>query len=75
MAQPFVHTVYVDGHWQNTVEGEDSPMAGAYDSKDEAVAAGRAEAQRRRTEHVIHRQDGRLDERSSYGNDPRHRRG
>jgi hypothetical protein len=70
MAQQFVHTVHVDGRWQNTVEGESSPMPGTYDTREEAVAAGRTEAQRRGTDHVIHRKDGRLDERNSYGDDP-----
>ncbi len=70
MAQQFVHTVHVDGRWQNTIEGESSPMPDSYDTKKEAVAAGRAEAQRRGTEHVIHRKDGTLGERNSYGNDP-----
>ena len=41
-----------------------------YDTKEEAVQAGREEARRRQTEHVIHDADGSIAERSSYGSDP-----
>jgi hypothetical protein len=75
MAQRFVHTIFAEGRWQNTFEGETSQVYELYDTKADAVAAGRAEAQRRKTEHLIHRKDGSVEERNSYGNDPRHRRG
>jgi hypothetical protein len=48
---------------------------GTHDTKAAAVAAGRDEARRRRTEHVIHNEDGTIGERNSYGNDPRDRPG
>lgn len=50
-------------------------VGGPYRTKEEAVAAGRSEAQRRTTEHVIHLEDGSIGERNSYGNDPVHRPG
>jgi hypothetical protein len=75
MAAGFVHTVHVDGHWENTIEGQDGMVGGPYRTKEEAVAAGRGEAQRRETEHVIHLEDGSIGERSSYGGDPAHRPG
>jgi hypothetical protein len=74
MATGYVHTVYKDGEWVNSVEG-DGDVGQAYATKDAAVAAGRAEAQSRTTEHVIHNQDGTISERHSYGNDPAHRPG
>jgi hypothetical protein len=39
------------------------------------VSVGRTEARRRETEHVIHREDGSIEDRNSYGNDPVHRPG
>ena len=44
MAEGFVHTVRVDAHWENTLEGQDGMLGGPYETKSEAVAAGRAEA-------------------------------
>ena len=59
MADGFVHTVHADGAWRNSIEG-DAPLAGAYETKADAVEAGRAEAQRRQTEHLIHNEDGSI---------------
>jgi hypothetical protein len=75
VAEGFVHTVFVDGRWKNTIEGQEGVPPGAYQSKAEAVAVGRGEAERRETEHVIHRADGSIEERNSYGSDPAHRPG
>ena len=75
MAEGFVHTLNVEGRWQNEIEEEDESRVETYETKQEAVAAGRAEAQRRHTEHLIHRADGSIEDRNSYGNDPRHRPG
>ena len=75
MAEGFVHTLSIEGRWQNEVEGDSQGRLDTYETKDQAVAAGRAEAQRRHTEHVIHRADGSIEDRNSYGNDPRHRPG
>ena len=44
-------------------------------SEAEALEAGRTEARRRTTEHVIHNEDGVIRERHSYGNDPADRPG
>jgi len=74
MADGFVHTVHADGTWRNGIEG-DAPLAGAYETKAEAVEAGRAEARSRQTEHLIHNEDGSIAERNSYGNDPADRLG
>jgi hypothetical protein len=74
MADGFVHTVHADGSWRNSVENA-APLPGTYDTKAEAVEAGRAEARRRKTEHLIHNEDGSISERNSYGGDPAHRPG
>lgn len=70
-----MHTLNIEGRWQNEIEGGNGLPVAMYDTKAEAVDAGRAEAQRRHTEHVIHRADGSIEDRSSYGNDPSHRPG
>ena len=43
--------------------------------KGAAVAAGRADAILRQTEHVIHNQDGSFGERDSYGSAPQRSKG
>ena len=70
MAKGFVHTVHKGDTWLNELE-EGGELPGRYATKEEAVAAGRNRAKSDKTEHVIHRQDGSFEERSSYGNDPR----
>jgi hypothetical protein len=74
MAEGFVHTVHADGKWRNTLEGSDA-LPGTYETKTAAVEAGREEARRRKTEHVIHNEDGTIGERNSYGADPADRPG
>jgi hypothetical protein len=74
MAKGYVHTVHKDGEWVNQIE--DSVVeSGGFDTKTEAIEAGREEARRRFTEHVIHNEDGTIGERNSYGNDPAFRAG
>ncbi len=65
-----VHTVpNGDNGWINEVDG--TQVGGVHGTKDQAVAAGRDEARRRRTEHHVHNLDGTIAEKNSYGNDPR----
>lgn len=68
MARGWIHTVHKNGQWVNEEEG--GGTLSRHTTKDAAVAAGRDEARRRRTEHVIHRMDGTIEERNSYGSDP-----
>jgi hypothetical protein len=71
----FVHTVYRDGRWVSSLEGDQAPLPDFFETREDAVDDGRAEARRRETEHVIHNQDGSIAERNSYGKDPISRRG
>jgi uncharacterized protein DUF2188 len=57
MAEGFIHTVNKNGIWVNTVEGGD-PFGATFDSKREAVTAGRDLAKANSREHVIHNEDG-----------------
>lgn len=64
-----VHTVpNADGKgWVNKQGGE---VISRHRTKENAVDRGRSEAQRGRTEHAIHKRDGTISEKNSYGNDP-----
>jgi len=64
-----VHTVYVNGRWVNALEGQDRALLGTFDTKEEAIEAGRQEASRRGTEHLIHNEDLTIEERDSYRGD------
>jgi len=69
-----VHTVPLPKgfRWANEVDGR---VLSRHAEKDAAVEAGREIARRLRVEHSIHRQDGEITEKNSYGNDPRSVRG
>ena len=69
-----VHTVHKNGTWLNEIEGgKELPLR--FVTKEGAEAAGRREAVQRKTEHLIHKKDGTIGERNSYGNDPASRPG
>ena len=64
-----VHTVPAasGAGWWNKVSGR---VASKHRLKVVAVAAGREIARGLRVEHTIHREDGQIAEKNSYGNDP-----
>jgi hypothetical protein len=64
-----VATFHEDGWWYNRIEG--GKALGRHDTREEAVTAGRAEATRRKVEHIVHNRDGTIGERNSDGDDPR----
>ena len=70
MATPAIHTVPASGRWENKRAGEDDALS-QHETKQEAVEAGRAQAMSDKAEHIIHKEDGRIGERNSYGSDPR----
>lgn len=63
-----VHTVpgKVPG-WVNEMAGS---VLSRHRTREEAIAAGRRYAIRMRVEHTIHKTDGVIAEKNSYGNDP-----
>ena len=65
-----VGTFHQDGSWHNRIEGSND-LLGSYPTREEAVAAGRDEARRRKVEHLVHNLDGSIGERNTYGHDPR----
>jgi hypothetical protein len=72
MAAGFVHTVYKNNTWLNEIEGG-KELPPRFVTKEGAQAAGRREAIERETEHLVHKKDGTISERNSYGNGPARR--
>lgn len=68
--KPAIHTVPHGDGWANRREGA-ARVSKVCPTKAAAQAAGRETARRERTEHIIHKKDGEIGSRSSYGNDPR----
>ena len=63
-----VHTVPARGAgWTNKVSGGDRAV---HATKKQAVLAGRVIARLLEVEHTIHRRDGVISAKNSYGNDP-----
>jgi len=60
-----VHTVRSEDGWRDSLEGA-APLTGVA-RREEAVAAGRAQAQSFQTERGIRGEDGTIVERRSYG--------
>ncbi len=66
-----VHVTYRKEEHEWAVKTEKSSRAaGLYDTKEEALAAGREIAQNQKSELVIHRRDGTIQDKDSFGNDP-----
>ena len=62
------------GGWQNKI-ADSSRAAHLHSTKEAAADKGRSMARSRKVEHIIQDQQGRIQERNSYGNDPARRRG
>lgn len=64
-----VHTVKnSDGKgWVNKVAGE---VLSKHRTQEKAIESGRAIARKAQSEHLIHRTDGRIRARNTYGEDP-----
>ena len=67
MAKNDVHVEPLADGW---AVKEGSKRAASYATKSEALEAGRNLAKKNRSHHVLHRRDGRIEERDSYGHDP-----
>ncbi len=70
MKKPFIHVVNRNGSWGVEEEGRTDDFR-EFRNKEEAVEAGRNLAKQNQVELIVHRQDGSIGERDSYGNDPR----
>lgn len=62
-------TPHPDGGWQ--VKKEKGERASSlHDTQRDAIEAGKRQAQKERSELVIHRTDGTIRDKDSYGSDP-----
>ena len=69
MSKKDIHVVpHADG-WATRKEGAQR-AGGVFSTKEDALASGRAQAQRDRAELVIHGRNGRIQDSDSFGNDP-----
>ncbi len=62
-----VHTVPSGNGWANKQDGKEISH---HRTKTPAETEGRRQAKRDETEHVIHKTNGQIGEKNSYGNDP-----
>lgn len=67
--KPPVHTVPHGDGWANRREGADR-VSKTFNTKAEAAEQGRDTAKTDKTEHFIHKKDGTIGEKNSYGSDP-----
>ncbi|MEQ4488131.1 MAG: DUF2188 domain-containing protein [Dehalococcoides mccartyi] len=58
-----------NGGW-NVKRENAKRSSGHYETKQEAIDAGRGISQNERTEFVIHGKDGKIQQSDSHGNDP-----
>lgn len=63
------HVVPQHGKWAVREPGA-ATITGVYGTQDEAIRAAREIARKYGSELVIHGRDGKIREKSSYGNDP-----
>ena len=62
------------GGWQVRVEGT-ARARSIHKTQAEAATAGRAIAQKNKSELLIHARDGKIRERNTFGHDPRRTKG
>jgi len=70
MARNDVHTVPWEGRWRNKREGALRAERQSFRRQDQAIRAGRTMAKELKSEHFIHRRNGTIRARNSYGHDP-----
>lgn len=69
MPKTNVHIVPRDGEWAVVREGAERDSS-HHGTQGEAIEAGRNTARREGVEIIIHRPNGQIRDRDSYGNDP-----
>jgi hypothetical protein len=68
VSKPNVHTVPHEGGWANRREGA-ARVAKVFPTKAAAQQAGRETAIRDGVEHLVHKKNGQIGDRNSYGGD------
>ena len=70
-----VHVTHRKDQAKWVVEVEGGRAQSSHRTKAEAERAARVVAKRNKSELLVHRRDGRITERSTYGRDPRRSKG
>lgn len=71
MTKRNIHTVHNKerGMWETKKEGQTKPLSSSH-TKAVAEEKSIREAKKTGVEHVIHKMDGKISDKDSYGNDP-----
>lgn len=69
MSKKHIHVVPHDDGWATRKEGA-GRVGTTHDTQRDAIERARDQARRDQVEVVIHRPDGRIRDKDSYGNDP-----
>jgi protein-tyrosine-phosphatase len=64
-----IHVVPHGDEWAVKSEGTEKPLK-VTKTKKEAVEIAREKAKKRSSELIIHKKDGKISQKESYGNDP-----
>ena len=77
MAKGDIETYYEDGQWKNRRQGSSRAFEAGKGTKAEREASGREAAKRDGVEHIVKKQDGTIQRRSTYprSRDPRRSKG
>ena len=77
MAKGDIETYYEDGQWKNRRQGSGRAFEAGKGTKAEREASGREAAKRDGVEHIVKKQDGTIQRRSTYprSRDPRRSKG
>jgi hypothetical protein len=70
MTSGAIETFFRDGRWRNSIQTV-RVLAMEYDTREEAVAAGRQLAREARVEHIVRNADGTIAAREAHGDNPR----
>lgn len=71
MSKRNIHTVFNKERsmWETKLEGQSAPLSSSH-KKDTTLGKSIKEAKEREVEHIIHKKDGKITDKDSYGEDP-----
>jgi hypothetical protein len=66
-----IETFQQNGTWFNRIEGESRTLGAGFETRDDAVRAGRGAAVARQVEHSVKSDEGPSDDKNLFGRHPR----